>query len=359
MRAAVMRNKQIIVDSVPDPEPGPGQVLVKTLACGICGSDLHMLKHIDRMVELGEGAGPLGSMDPARDIVMGHEFCVEIVDYGPDTARTHARGSRVCSMPISFGPAGIEAVGYSNGTPGGYGELMVLNETLLLPVPNGLSSEHAALTEPMAVGEHAVVKGQVADDDLPLVIGCGPVGLSVIAALKRRGLGPVIASDFSPKRRELAVKVGADVVIDPAAESPFARWEEIAKPAGGEPANPVMALTSPQHRSGVIFECVGVPGLLQQLVEGAPRGGRIVVAGVCMELDHIEPIFAIGKELNIQFVVAYSAEEFAATLHHIAEGEIDVAPIVTGTVGIDGIPGAFEELQSPDRHAKIIVEPWR
>ena len=92
---------------------------------------------------------------------------------------------------------------------------MRLTEFLLLEVPNGLSTERAALTEPMAVGYHAVKKARLEKDDAPLVIGCGPVGLAVIAALKLDGVHPIVAADFSPRRRELALQMGADFVVDP------------------------------------------------------------------------------------------------------------------------------------------------
>jgi threonine dehydrogenase-like Zn-dependent dehydrogenase len=362
MRAAVMRGRKLIVDDIAEPEPGPGQVLTKTLACGICGSDLHMLKFADRMVEIAEraGPGPAGGMDLNKDIVMGHEFCAEVLDYGPDTPKRLKPGTRVCSVPVLIGADSAEGVGYSNRIPGGYAERMVLSDAMLLEVPNGLASEHAAMTEPMAVGEHAVARANLGSDDLPLVIGCGPVGLAVIAALKLRGVGPVIAADFSPMRRKLAETLGADVVLDPAEGSPYAHWEDVASPDGYD-KNAVMSMMGmgPQQRPGVIFECVGVPGVLQQILEGAMKGTRVIVVGVCMETDHIEPIFGINKELGVQFVLGYSPDEFASTLRNIAEGTIEVAPLVTGLVGVDEVPSAFEELGSPERHAKIVVEPWR
>jgi threonine dehydrogenase-like Zn-dependent dehydrogenase len=112
-------------------------------------------------------------------------------------------------------------------------------------------------------------------------------------------------------------------------------------------------------RPAVVFECVGVPGVLDQVMAASPRGTRIVVVGVCMEADTIHPMLGISKELNLQFVLGYTADEFAATLRHIAEGEIPTEPLVTGTVGVEGVARAFEELGSPERHAKILVEPWR
>src|SRR4029077_433402 len=156
--AAVMRRGALVVDTLADPEPGPGEVLVRTLACGICGSDLHALRHADKLVDAARESGVPFTMDPARDVVMGHEFCAEIVDFGAETQRVLRPGTRIVSLPLAVGPDGVHGVGYSNDYPGGYGELMRLVEMFLLPVPNGLPTEHAALTEPMAVGMHAVAK---------------------------------------------------------------------------------------------------------------------------------------------------------------------------------------------------------
>ncbi len=341
MQAAIMRDGEIVTDTLPDPEPGPGQVLVRTLACGICGSDLHALRHADRMVEAARESGvPSFDFDPGRDVVFGHEFCAEILDFGPGTLRNLAVGTRVCSMPLVFHPGGVSAVGYSNRFPGGYGERMLLSEPLLLPVPDGLDAELAALTEPMAVGIHAVARARMQRSDAALVLGCGPVGLAVIAALGLEERGPVVAADFSPRRRALAERLGADVVVDPAEEPAIEAWRRAAGP-----------------KLPVFFECVGVPGVIHQLMRDAPRGARIVVAGVCMEEDRIQPMLGINKELSLDFVLGYTPEEFAGALRAIAEGRIPVADLVTGRVGIGGVAGAFEELANPDAHAKILVRP--
>jgi threonine dehydrogenase-like Zn-dependent dehydrogenase len=342
MRAAVMRNKQLVVDTMPDPVPGDGEVLVKTLGCGICGSDLHALQHADKLVEAAKESGAPFALDLTRDLVMGHEFCCEVLDFGPNAYASVKPGERVVSMPLLFRSSGMQGVGYSNEVPGGYGELMVLSGAMVLPVPNGLATEYAAMTEPMAVGLHAVNKGRMESHDAGLVIGCGPVGLAVIAALKLKGIEPIVAADFSPMRRALAEKMGAHVVVDPARTPAIEAYRKAA-----------------DLRSVVIFECVGVPGILQQIMRDAPIGTRIVVAGVCMEADTIKPMFGINKELNIQFVLGYTPDEFAGTLRHLAEGDIDVTPLVTGKVGVGDVPAAFKTLATPNEHAKIIVEPWR
>jgi threonine dehydrogenase-like Zn-dependent dehydrogenase len=360
MRAAVMRNKKLVVDEIAAPVPGPGEALVKTLACGICGSDLHALKHAEKLVEGARRSGGPFIMDLKRDIVMGHEFCAEVVDYGPQTQRRFKPGTRVCAMPVLIRPAGAETVGYSNDHPGGYGEYMRLTEKLLLEVPNGLPTERAALTEPLAVGYHAVVRARLEQDDAPLVIGCGPVGLAVIAALKLKGVHPIVVADFSPRRRALAQEMGADVVVDPRDQSPYLSWREFA--AYKDPARapqPPPWMPGPALRPAVIFECVGVPGVIEGIMAAAPAQARMVIVGVCMERDHIEPLFGINKELNLQFVLGYTGEEFATTLHNLAEGKINGDPLVTGKIGVEGVAQAFEDLASPERHAKILVEPWR
>jgi threonine dehydrogenase-like Zn-dependent dehydrogenase len=360
MRAAIFRNGEIVVDQLPEPKPGAGQVLVKTLACGICGSDLHARKHAHRMVELSKHLPGRTPMDLKRDVVFGHEFCCEIIDYGPGTQGKLKAGTRVCSLPALLTAEGPKGIGYSNDYVGGYAEQMVLSEALLLEVPNGLAPEHAALTEPLAVGVHAVEKANVRGDEVPLVIGCGPVGLAVIAALKLKGLHPIVAADYSPKRRELAQKLGADIVVDPAASQPYTTWAEHAQMTPEQKAarSPLQALLPPL-KPALIFECVGIPGVIQQVFEGAPRDARVVVVGVCMETDRSEPMLGIIKELNVQYVLGYTPEEFAMSLRLIAEGKVDAARLVTASVGVDGVAKAFSDLANPEQHTKIIVEPWR
>lgn len=359
MQAAIFRQGSIVVDTLPDPRPAEGQVLVRTRACGICGSDLHAAKHTQQFVDLAKRAGNRWSMDADRDVVFGHEFCCEVVEYGPRTPARLAPGTLVCSMPLTLLGETVQGIGYSNDIAGGFAQYMPLADRMLLPVPNGLPADRAALTEPMAVGWHAVQHARLASDDVPLVVGCGPVGLSVIAGLVLKNIHPIIAADFSPARRALALKMGADIVIDPAVTSPYETWRQTATPPGYDDSRYAQLFgLGPRLRPAVIFECVGVPGVIQQVMEGAPASARIVVVGVCMQTDRIEPFFGIVKQLNVQFVLAYTAAEFAESLHHIAEGEVDVTPLVTGTVGLAGVGDAFAELANPEKHAKVIVDPW-
>jgi threonine dehydrogenase-like Zn-dependent dehydrogenase len=356
MRAAIARSKRIVCDEIPEITPGSGQVLVRTLACGICGSDLHALHHADVVGRLYKAVGVENALDPAKDVVFGHEFCAEVLDYGPDTARRLKPGTRVVSVPRVLDRTGVHTVGYSNRFPGGYAERMVLSENLLLQVPDGLPSHIAALTEPLAVGEHAVAQADLANAGAVLVVGCGPVGLAVIAALKARGFGPVIAADFAPGRRQAAERLGADKVVDPASGSPQTDWGALGVP---QTRGERWKLLAEGKRPGrpVIFECVGVPGVLQSLIAEAPVAAQILVVGVCMETDRIEPALAVAKELDFRFCYAYSAEEFARTLHAIADGRLNAELFVTGRVNLDGVADAFSRLASPGHDVKIIIEP--
>lgn len=349
MRAAVLNKGKIVVrDDVDEPTPGMGQALVEVKACGICGSDLHFAKHGASMMALGKemsgsmmsDAGAGNELDLDADVYMGHEFSAEVLDFGPDTQSDIKPGTLVTALPVLMGMDGIEPIVYSNKTKGGYGERMLLTAPLLLEVPNGLRAEHAALTEPMAVGLHGVNKANLQPGEGALVLGCGPVGLACIAALKVKGIGPIVAADFSTARRQLAITMGAHEAVDPREETAWSAWN---RAGNGRPP--------------VVFEAIGVPGIINDIMKMAPSGARVVVVGVCMENDTINPFFGISKELNIQFALGYDPMEFAGSLKSIAEGEIDVAPMVTAEVPLDKVGWAFDALGNPEEHCKIVVTP--
>jgi 2-desacetyl-2-hydroxyethyl bacteriochlorophyllide A dehydrogenase len=284
------------------------------------------------MTERVAGAGVM-HVDLDHDVFMGHEFSAEVLEAGPGTD-THPPGTLVTSFPVLLSATGAEPIVYSNSTIGGYAERMLLSAQLLTPIPNGLDFKHAALTEPMAVGLHAVNKSNIEPRETALVVGCGPIGIAIIASLRVRGVQTIVASDFSPRRRELATAMGAHQVLDAAQGSPF----DTVKP-------------------DVVFEAVGVPGIIDDVLLRARPGTRLVVAGVCMQPDTVHPFFAIAKEISVQFVLAYTPDEFTDSLRALAEGDIDVNPLITGEVGLDGVGEAFDALADPERHCKILVAP--
>jgi threonine dehydrogenase-like Zn-dependent dehydrogenase len=230
----------------------------------------------------------------------------------------------------------------------------------------------------MAVALHAVRRSEIGKRDAAVVIGCGPVGLAVICHLKARGVHTIVASDFSAGRRALATRCGADVVVDPAVDTPYAAasskgfvteapalyelgvgsMEKLRRlPGWSHVYRAVDALGAASPKRPVIFECVGVPGVIDGIIGAAPLNSRIVVVGVCMGDDKLRPALANGKEIDLRFVFASTPLQFRDTLHMLADGKLDPAPLITGTVGLDGVATAFESLGDPETHAKILIDP--
>ncbi len=355
-----------------------GQVRLRVLRCGICGSDLHARHGCDEWAGLASRLGYERFARSDQQIVFGHEFCGEIAEHGPGCKREIPAGTPVVALPLLRGRAGVDTIGLSAHAPGAYAEQVVVHEPLTMAVPNGLAPDVAALTEPMAVALHAVRRAEVKKRSVAIVIGCGPVGLAVILLLKARGVRTVVASDFSAGRRALASACGADVVVDPGGTSPyggpageghlhdmpaamellvgtreklgrlpFGWWHawRLAETLGAKPKHPV------------IFECVGMPGVIESIVQDAPLLSRVVVVGVCVGADQFTPAMAINKEIDLRFVLGYTPLEFRDTLMMLAEGEVDPRPMMTGSVGLGGVAAAFEALGDPERHAKILIDP--
>lgn len=356
MQAVVMQDGALALSRGPIPTPGRGEVLVKTLACGICGSDIHCVAHGPKLIESARAVAGIELYDPTRPVVLGHEFCAEIVDHGVGTRKAQAVGTRVVSAPfllrdypVTLGFGGFE-------TPGGFAEYMLLTEDLVIPVPDDVPSDMATLAEPLSVALHAVNRGRLDRDDVPIVIGCGPIGLAVIAVLKMRGIGPIVAADFSPTRRRMAEQLGADVVVDPRETSPYDSWRSVAAAADPSRAGRQTPMfPGYAFRQAVIFECVGVPGVIQQVLAGAPPCSKVVVAGLCMEQDQFYPTYGILKEIDLAFCIAYSPQEFAESLAGIVSGKLDVGALITGHVGLDGVPDAFDRLRDPERDVKVVI----
>jgi len=380
MRAVACQHGELDLVELAESEPGPGQVRIEVTRCGICGSDLHARHGIDHWANLSEKVGYDRFGRSNQSVVFGHEFSGRVAEYGPGCREDISGGAPVVALPLIRGGDGFDATGLSTHAPGAYAESVLVQEALMMPVPNGLEPDVAALTEPMAVALHAVRRGEVGKRDVAIVIGCGPIGLGVILMLKATGVRTVIAADYSPGRRALAERCGADVVVDPAQDSPY-------EPRGGRdpgwlttlPGAMEMALDTreklerlpvgwwhvwrlaekagagPKHP--VVFECVGVPGMIEQIVEAAPLFSRVVVVGVCVGPDTFMPAMAINKEIDLRFVLGYTPLEFRDTLHMLAGGKVDPRPMITGTVGLSGVADAFSDLEDPERHAKILIDP--
>lgn len=370
---------ELSVVDVASPRPAPGQLLLDVRRCGICGSDLHAKDHADELTDVMSAVQYEDFMRGDTPVVMGHEFCGEVAERGRGVAKEFAPGSLVVSFPLVRAAGGVHLTGLSPKAPGAYAEQVLAEAAMSFVVPNGLSPDVAALTEPMAVALHAVRRSDIGKRDVAVVIGCGPVGLAVIAHLAALGVGTIVASDFSAGRRALAARCGAHVVVDPASESPYAALDGKRGVLTSAPALYELGMGSMEKlrkvpgwshlyrvadRFGaagpsrpVIFECVGVPGMLDGVIAAAPLASLVVVVGVCMGADQLRPAMASGKEIDMRFVFGYTPLEFRDTLHMLADGKVDAGPLVTGTVGLAGVSAAFDALGDPETHAKILIDP--
>jgi (R,R)-butanediol dehydrogenase/meso-butanediol dehydrogenase/diacetyl reductase len=339
MKAAVFHElgKPLAIEDVPEPTPGPADLVVQVASCGICGTDLHS-----------------SSLPPGlpNGTVMGHEFAGEVVEVGPEARSEWKVGDRVCALPfIGCGHCAacltgdnmhcpeVQTTGLGQ-VPGGYAELVRVGSGEALHLPESVSDEDGATVEPLSVGLHAVHAARLERGQNVLVIGAGPIGLATALWARFFGARVVAVSEKSASRLGMAAEFGATHGI-------HADKEDVAT------AFRAAAGAAPD----VIFECVGVPGIIQQCIGLAPVRGSIVVVGVCALPDTILPVLAVIKELRIQFVVAYRKSDFAFTIDMLESGRVKSAPMVTDRVHFDTFADAFEALKHPTSQCKVLLDP--
>jgi 2-desacetyl-2-hydroxyethyl bacteriochlorophyllide A dehydrogenase len=341
MKAAYLQKNQIHVGELPDPIPLEGQALVRTHSCGLCASDAHFVHLGNKVVEASRKyGGPYSNLDLDQVIVPGHEYVGEIIDYGPGSRRPLKIGTRVTSQPVMRRAGGHSVIGQSHDCPGGFGEYMLLDENVLMSIPDGVDDAMAALIEPLAVGLEHARSGEPTRDDIPLVIGCGAIGLGVIAGLKLAGIRPIIAADFDARRRDIAIKMGADVVIDPRELSPY---------------GPLPGLGN--KRATLIYECVGKPGLLNQIMNSVGFGARIVIGGFCLEPEQLYVPSGQMRRLKIYFAAGEEQQDLDLALRSIADGKVDIASWLGARIGLTGVAQALHDMQSPTAPVRTVVDP--
>ena len=341
MKAAYIQNGEVHTGTLPDPVPAQGQALVRTHSCGMCASEQHFLHAGQNVIELSKRlGGPYAALDFARPFVPGHEFVGEVLDYGPGSKRTVKIGSKVTSVPIMRAGGQHAVIGFSHTCPGGYGELMLLDEDVMFALPDHFDDDHAALIEPLAVGLEHARRGRPEKGDVALVLGCGAIGLGVIAGLRLMGIAPIVAADFHPARRAEAIRMGAHVAVDPREVSPHLPLPDLGAKA-----------------PNLIYECVGRAGMLQALVEAAPFDGRIVMGGYCMEEEHMFVFAAQNKRLNVQFAGGEEPQDMELAMRAIDDGRIDVAPWLGERIGPDGVADSIAAMSGPDAAVRVVVDP--
>jgi 2-desacetyl-2-hydroxyethyl bacteriochlorophyllide A dehydrogenase len=335
LKAAVYHQpgQPLSIENVTRPTPGSNELMVKVHACGICGTDLH--------------ATHASLEEPDKGLILGHEFVGTIQAVGEGVAGSWAIGDAVCSLPFiacgsctacragrPFECAGQKIVGLD--VAGGFAEYVVTGEAETLALPAGLSLDKAVLTEPLAVGWHAVLEAGVDAADTVLVMGAGPIGLSVVLWCRHVGVKSIVVIEKNPARAQMAVHFGATEQLDPGQDL-------------------TAQLAKLNFSPSVVFECAGVPGLIQEGIELVAPRGRVIVVGLFDGEDQFVPQLALVKQLKLIFTIAYTRGDFQYVIDALAEGLIDPTPMITSVVSLDDMPAAFESLKHTDTDCKIVV----
>lgn len=341
MRALVFRGvgQPLSLETVDDPTPGEGEVVLRVGRCGICGTDLHRTEQ---------------NMWTCRPpVVLGHEFAGEIVAVGKGAEHLRT-GMRVTALPyIGCGKCRFCLAGNPHYCPtrlnagceelhGGYAEYVKVGAGSCVPLPAALSITDGALVEPLAVGLHGVKRAGVQPGERVLVIGAGPIGLAAAYWARRAGASRIAMSASSNRRQAIAEQMGATAFIT----------------GGDDRAFPGMISEALGGPADVVLECVGVPGMIQRALGCVGMRGRVVVLGVCMQPDMIVPLAGLAKESDIRFSVVYDVDEFRTCVDALDAGDVSPRAMVTDTVSLADAPDMFEALRHRSHQCKVMVSPW-
>ncbi|XXE14156.1 2,3-butanediol dehydrogenase [Pseudomonas sp. Z1-14] len=353
MRAAVWHGRNDIrVEDVPLPVPPPaGWVQIRVQWCGICGSDLH--EYVAGPVFI-----PVDAPHPLTGIkgqcILGHEFCGEIVELGAGVegfsvgepvaadACQHCGTCYYCTHGLYNICENLAFTGLMNN--GAFAELVNVPANLLYKLPANFPAEAGALIEPLAVGMHAVKKAGSLLGQNVVVVGAGTIGLCTIMCAKAAGAAQVIALEMSGARKAKALEVGASHVIDPNQCDALA---EVRRLTGGLGAD-------------VSFECIGNKHTAKFAIDLIRKAGKCVLVGIFEEPSEFNFFELVSTEKQVLGALAYNGE-FADVIAFIADGRLDISPLVTGRIQLEQIVGqGFEELVNNKEHnVKIIVSPAR
>ena len=332
MKAAIFEGigQPLRIDGLPTPQPAEDEVLLRVSACGICGSDLHMTE------------------DPAtfgisEGFVLGHEFAGEVVGaghgvvdirLGDRVAVAPMRGCGRCERCIEGEPAwcvGMRLIG------GGYAEFAAVAARQCRVLPDELPTAEGALTEPVAVGLHAVMRSGLRPGDNVLILGAGPIGLLVAFWARRLGARHVTVADINRYQEERAAALGATDFLASGPELGM----EIKKKTGALP--------------DIVFECVGKRGLIDLSCRVVRTHGTVVGVGLCVGGDHWDPFAALSKEIQIRFAAFFSMAEFATALEALGPGRFRPQSLITSRVAIGQAPDVFEALRRRTTQCKVLI----
>ena len=333
MKAAVYRGagQPLALETLPDPEPGPNDVIIEMHRCGICGTDLHM-------TEGGPWQFPPGT-------VPGHEYAGKVIECGSNVTQLK-QGDLITALP-STGCGHCEACYRGNlalchkapGVMGGYAELMRIPAEVAVKLPSTLTAADGALIEPLAVGLYGVRLSRIQPGDRVLVLGAGSVGLCVMYWARRMGAARIVALSRSERRARAATAMGADAFIRYGQNE----VETAAAALGGRP--------------DIVFECVGSPGFLMKAVEHVRDFGQVISMGFCTAPDRLVPAVTGFKGVSLRFPVGYALKDFEYVAAVMDKGHVDPKMLITSVISLSELPDRFEALRGPGNETKVQIRP--
>ncbi|BFM15182.1 alcohol dehydrogenase catalytic domain-containing protein [Maricurvus nonylphenolicus] len=341
MKAVVFQGvgQTLTVEERAEDELATNQIKVQVKACGICGSDLHFSE--------------TKSAKPGT--VFGHEFAGVVSAVGSEVSRWQV-GDRVVPLPHSscgkctmclagenLRCENLQNMGFSPAYTGAYSQFVVVGENEAIHLPDNVDFNRAAAIEPLAVGYEAIAKARIQMDDAALIIGAGPIGLTLATWLKHFGVTHIAISERNEKRLALASQMGANICIN-----------------ANKTDNPVEEFTRQTGRApSIIFEAVGIPGIIQSCINMAEVGTRIVAVGACQTADTFYPVSCSVKKIELIFPFSYSLADYETIITLINQGRIDPEPLISHIVSLDEVPDIFEALRNPKDHIKVLIDPWK
>lgn len=315
-----------------EPKPKRDSLLLKVCRCGICGSDLHMTEDPVFGVRQGD--------------ILGHEFSGEVIEIGADVEGFKLgdqvtvapnRGCGHCPSCLAGDPAWCADMVLIGG---GYAQYSAVTARQCRKLPVGISASDGALSEPLSVALHGVMQAKMQQGDKVLVVGAGAIGLAVAFWARRLGAGKVAVTDLHTYQEERAMALGANAFVQADAE----QSPNVAKALGGAP--------------DIVFECVGKPGLIDHCIGLVRPRGKVVVLGLCTPRDHLDSFRAISKEVTIIMSVFFTMHEFATAIDALDSGRYAPQNLITETVSLGSMPGAFEALRRRTTQCKVLVDPF-
>jgi (R,R)-butanediol dehydrogenase / meso-butanediol dehydrogenase / diacetyl reductase len=336
--------RRVELVEVPEPVALPGHAVVAVERCGICGTDVSAYK----------------TGHPYTRFLHGHEWCGTVVAVGPDTLHPTglAPGDRVvCGSPPPCGACAECRAGLTGrcarlldirgpgGEPppqhGAYAERIALDARRLVPIPADLPADIAAQVEPAAVALHGVRRSPLRLGDVVVVQGCGPIGLLAVQVARAAGAGLVVAVEPEAARRSAASELGADVAVEP-----------------GEAALDAVRAATGGLGAAVVLDCAGTGPALDGAVRLARPSGWVTMVGVSSTPVTIDPSLWLVREITVATSLAHTWDDFQAVLALVADGRLQLAPLHSATVGLDGLADAFAGLAAADRGwCKVLVDP--